>query len=90
MSQLEIIHLCAPGESAEVLGRQIKESIMPPQGDAETVVLYRRRGLDTDLVVHVHHRAATQDEGPSTLGLRLASALRGYGLVEHTLSEELT
>lgn len=90
MSHLEIVHLRASGESVEALGQRIEASLMARQEGAETVVVYRQNGLGTDLAVHVHHPAATQGKRPSAIGLRLASALRDYGLVEHTYWERLT
>lgn len=90
MSQLEIIHLRASGESAEALGRRIEASLASGHEGADRVMVYRQNGLDTDLAVHLHHRASTQSQRPSAIGLQLASALRSYGLVEHSLWEELT
>jgi hypothetical protein len=87
MKRLEIIHLRSSGEPLDSLGRRIRESIV--DDSAETVTLYRRQGLDTDLAVHVRYHAATGGQGPSDLALRLSSSLRAYGLVEHTKWEEL-
>ena len=87
MSRLEIIHLRSTGQPLESLGRQIRESLVA--GDERSgVTLYRREGLDTDVAVHIRHREPPGKEGPSDLGLRLASALRALGLVEHTLWTE--
>ena len=52
------------------------------------VTLYRRQGLDTDVAVHIRHPETPGEEGPSRLGLQLASALKALGLVEHTLWQE--
>lgn len=88
MNRLEIIHLRSSGRSLEPLGERIRESIRQEGGDGAVVTLYRRRGLETDLAVHVRPDGEPQ-KGPSNLGFRLAAALRNYGLVEHTLWEEL-
>ncbi len=88
MSQLEIIHLRSSGEPLESLGRRIRESLGAGGEDAE-VTLYCRDGLETDVAVHIRRRAAPGSDGPSGLGLQLASALRALGLVEHTLWQEL-
>ncbi len=87
MSWLEIIHLRSSGEPLEPLSRRIQESIRT--GGSDRVTLYRRAGLETDVAVHIHYPEPPEKEGPSGLGLRLASALRAFGLVEHTLWEEL-
>lgn len=88
MSRLEIIHLRSSGEPLESLGRRIRESLGAEGEDAE-VTLYRRDGLETDVAVHIRHLDSPGKDGPSGLGLQLASALRALGLVEHTLWQEL-
>lgn len=90
MRRLEIVHLRSSAEPLESLSRRIKESIGREARDQEAVItIYRRCGLDTDLAVHILHHRVSDRRGPSDLALRLASALRAYGLVEHTLWEEL-
>ncbi len=88
MKTLEIIHLRSSSEPLESLSRRIRDSIIAESKSAETVTLYRRRGLDTDLAVHIQHSGVPGEREPSRLALRLASALRAYGLVEHTLWEQ--
>ena len=88
MTRLEIIHLRSSGEPIEALVDGINKSLGEGAEDASTLTLYRSHGLGTDLAVHVLHTGAAE-AGPSALALRLASELRAYGLVEHTLWEEL-
>ena len=89
MRRLEIVHLRSSGEGLEHLKDGIRGSVGSGSEDLEVVTLYRRQGLESDLAVHILH--ATGGRGPkaSDLGLRLASALKAYGLVEHTVWEEL-
>ena len=89
MKQLEIIHLRSSGEPLESLSRLIRESITAESKSADTVTLYRRQELETDLAVHILRSGVAGRQGPSGLALRIASALRAYGLVEHTLWEEM-
>jgi len=89
MKRLEIIHLRSSGEPIESLSDQIRESIWALGEQAEVVTLFRRNGLETDLAVHIHHLEAPGREGPSRLGLQLVSSLASFGLVRHTLWEEL-
>ncbi len=89
MIQLEIIHLRSSGEPIESLTERIKESIREGGKEASTLTLYRRHGLETDLAVHILSPDVAIKTGPSDLALRLASELRAYGLVEHTVWEEL-
>jgi hypothetical protein len=88
MSTLEIIHLRLAGKPPENLCEQLKESIVAGGGLAENVMLFRRDGLETDLAVHIHH-VDTQNSEPGKLGLRIASALKAHGLVEHQVWKQL-
>jgi hypothetical protein len=89
MKRLEIIHLRSSGRSLESLGERIRDSIRAGTEGNAVVTLYRRHELETDLSVHVCHHGEPQEPGPSDLALKLAAALRAYGLVEHTVWEEL-
>ena len=89
MKRLEIIHLRSSGEPVESLTERISESIRDGGDEASTLTLYRRHGLETDLAVHVLSPDDAVKTRPSDLALRLASELRAYGLVEHTVWEEL-
>jgi hypothetical protein len=89
MSRLEIIHLRTSGEPLTSLGERIWDSLEAVVDKADLVTLYRREDLETDVAVHIQHRKTPGGKGPSDLGLHLASALRAYGLVEHTLWTEL-
>ncbi len=89
MKRLEIIHLRSSDRRLDSLGERIRESIRSGGEDQAVLTLYRRHGLETDLAVHVRYTVVPEEAGPSDLGLKLAVALREYGLVEHTLWEEL-
>lgn len=89
MKRLEIIHLRSSSGPLQSLGERIRESIRSGGENPPVVILYRRQGLETDLAVHIHHAEVPALRGPSDLALNLAAALRAYGLVEHTLWEEL-
>ena len=89
MNTLEIIHLRSSGEPLESLSEQIRESIWEEGGGTEVVTLYRRHGLETDVAVHIRHDEAQGGNGPSALAFHLAQALRAFGLVEHTVWEEI-
>jgi hypothetical protein len=89
MNTLEIVHLRSSAEPIESLIERIRTSMSAEGGDAEVVTLYRRYGLETDVAVHIRHRGGAGINGPSALAFNLAYALRVYGLVEHTVWEEL-
>ena len=88
MSTLEIVHLRSSGEPLETLAERIKESIWN-EGGGEVVTVFRRNGLETDIAIHIRHRHSNGGNGASTLAFNLASALRSFGIVEHTVWEEM-
>jgi hypothetical protein len=89
MNRLEIIHLRTAGPSFATLAQLVREAIGPGVDDNVVVTRYRRNGLETDVAIHIAHRESGEGADPSDLGLHVASALSAYGLVEHTLWEEL-
>ena len=89
MNTLEIVHLRSSGESLETLNDLIKESIWAEANGAKAVTVYRRNGLETDVAVHIRHHGADGSKTPKALACQLTAALREYGIVEHTVWEEL-
>jgi len=90
MKRLEIIHLRTAGASFASLARQIRDAIGSGFDGAGAIAIYRRSGLDSDVAIHISGDGGGGTAGPSALGLHLASALTTFGLVEHTVWEELT
>ena len=89
MKILEIIMLRSAAYTIDSLSAQIDESIKMAKGDPAVIGIFRRTGLETDLAIHIHRNEPKGDNGPSELGLRLASELRACGMVDHTLWEWL-
>lgn len=89
MSTLEIVHLRSSGDTLDSLCERIRESIRSGGKAAETATVYRRHGLGTDIAIHIHHHDTAEMNGPSPLAYQLANSLRAFGLVEHTMWEEL-
>jgi hypothetical protein len=88
MNTLEIIHLRSSNEPIEALAERIKESVWN-EGGGDAVTVLRRDGLSTDIAVHILHRESAAVGSPSTLAFNLASALRTFGIVEHTVWQEM-
>ncbi len=86
--RLEIIHLRSSGASLETLVEGMNESISSCDKSKEGITIYCRAGLETDVAIHLHKTEASNMKGQSTLGLRFASELKAFGLVEHTIWEE--
>lgn len=89
MKTLEIVHLRSSKESLEALNDLIKESIWAEGNGAEAVTVYRRSGLETDVAVHIRYHDANGSNTPKALACQLTAALKEYGIVEHTVWEEM-
>lgn len=89
MRTLEIVHLRSSGESLETLIDLIKESIWADGNGSEVATIYRRSGLATDIAIHIRRDRSSSGNGPIALACRLTAALREYGIVEHTVWEEM-
>jgi hypothetical protein len=90
MNTVEIVHLRSSGEPLEALAERIKESIWEDLWNGDAVTVFRRNGLETDIAIHIRHRHSNGGKGASTLAFNLANALRTFGIVEHTVWEEMT
>lgn len=88
MSRLEIIHLRSTSEPIQTLADEIIESLWSESGRNNIFTIYRRNGLATDLAVHIRI-SGEGDTVPSRLGIRLVSSLAEFGLVEHSVWEEI-
>ena len=84
MNTLEVIHLRMAGESPQALVDVIRKSV-GSQPDSVDVRVYRHTKLETDLLVHLHRPMTQQSDCPCECGERLASMLRAYGMVEHSV-----
>jgi len=88
MSTVEIIHLRSSSEPIECLAERIRESLWDEGRNEGVFTIYRRDGLATDLAVHIRHSGESAGV-PSRLGLCLVSSLAEFGLVEHSVWEEI-
>jgi len=89
VDQLEIIHLRSSGEPFETLYSRITDAIRAGGEPIDAVSIFRRRRLETDIAIHIHHHDVSDSEEPNSLGLHLAVALKSIGIVEHTWWETL-
>ncbi len=84
MKTLEIIHLRLGEPRQRGLVEVIRKSIDGEEGFMEARI-YRHARLDTDLAVHLRGESSRQGDQASNLGVRIASALREHGIVEHSM-----
>lgn len=89
MKVLEIIHLQSGAGSIPLLSDQVRASLRRADERSRTVAIYRRDGVVNDLAVHIQYTGRSKSAKQTELGLRLAAALREYGIVEHTVWTEI-
>ena len=87
-TRLEIIHLRLTGKRPPGLVTQIQNSI-GNQARSVKIRIYDHISVTTDLGVHIHFDTHLSEPRYTELGIRLASALREYGMVEHTIWLEM-
>lgn len=87
MNWLEVIHFRA----TERLTKQFKHSVQhlideaEQEGVCDKINVYRRVLVETDMCIHLHHGVISVAKNGSPLGLRIAAALREFGMVNHTV-----
>ena len=91
MELLEIIELRTVDSNRELLESQLRKLIGEAVMDAEkqAIKAYGHAMIDTDFSIHLLHDSKIVEHFGSGLGLRLASALREFGLVNHSVWIEM-
>ena len=91
MRWLEIIELrtldCNRGQLESEIQKLIGE--MNREAKNRTVKAYLRAVIDTDFGIHLLHDSTEIEYGGSALGLSLASSLKEFGLVNHSIWIEM-
>lgn len=87
MKWLEIIELRFTHSDHQWIDSQLKKVVhdVGKQANTQTIKVYRRERIDSDLSIHLHHDSLKVNNGGSPLGLCLVSALKPLGLVNHRL-----
>ena len=87
MKWIEIITLRSAGVPRESIEEKIPRFVT--EGDRSNnlmeIQVYRHANLDTDMSVHLLFESPGPEAGPSALGQHLASALKEFGLVNHSM-----
>ena len=87
MKWIEIIEIRSAGNARKQLETHLQEFIdqVDKKAEKQTVKLYTRMMIDTDVSIHLFHDSSKVKNRGSSLGIRLVSALKSYGLVNHTI-----
>lgn len=91
MSWLEILHLRSNEEQNRNLIEDLSEQCWNVEfdGDAQSVRIFRHQSVKTDLSLVIESERNSTSEPPTELGLRLKSALKEYGRVDHSVWLEI-
>jgi hypothetical protein len=91
MKWLEIIELRSVGSNRELLESQLQKLINEADREikGQAIMIYSRVMIDTDFSIHLFHDSKKVESSGSSLGLRLASALKEFGLVNHSIWIEM-
>ena len=87
MNWLEIIDLRSAGNGIEAL----KQTLLRPvtkndhKGGLTKISLYHHASVETDLSIHLKWTAEAKNPARSGFGLRLASSLKEFGRVNHSI-----
>jgi hypothetical protein len=85
MKWLEIIKLRSAGKDSELLKEFLLSIDRSSQNGLVETKTYHHATLETDLSVHLHWQSRRPEVNGSGLGLRLAQALREFGLIDHSV-----
>ena len=91
MKWLEIIELRSVESNRELLESQLQKLIneVDRETKKQAIKVYSRVIVDTDFRIHLFHNSNKIDNSGSPLVLRLASALKEFGLVNHSIWVEM-
>jgi len=91
MRCVEIITLRSPAiintQFVDELLKGASESNLPPDTSKHLVEIriYHHSVVETDLSIHIYWKSEAGSQDKSPLGLRLSSALRSLGLLNHSV-----
>ncbi len=87
MKWLEIIELRSMGNKRAVIDSQLQSLINEVKQETrqQAIKVYSNITVATDFSIHLYHDLKEADFSGSPLGQRLASALKEFGLVNHSI-----
>ncbi len=82
---VEVIKVRSAGKSPALLDELLRSRAQIKQSGLVEMKTYHHATLETDLSVHLHWESEFPEKNGSAPGLRLAQALREFGLIDHSL-----
>ena len=91
MKWVEVIVLRSIINDRELLASKLQKLINDVEKGRQKQALkaYSRVLIDTDFCIHITHDASEVEYRGSQLGLRLVSALKAFGLVNHSIWSDM-
>jgi hypothetical protein len=87
---IEIIQIRLTRKDQKQFESELKQLIAEVnQATDHILTIYKKYKLDTDIRIHLHHNSSEIKQNGSPLGLRLTSAFKDYGLVNHSVWVEV-
>jgi hypothetical protein len=84
LKRLETIQIRLAGQRPEALIQEIHDAVI--RHDPNMVIrIYRHAAVETDLAIHIRMAEPSANQVDAELGVRLSTALREYGMVEHAV-----
>ena len=85
MKWLEVIKLRLAWGGESLLEELLRPKAEVGQRGLVEMKTYRHAALETDFSLHLHWDSENPKQNGSTLGLRLAQALKEFGLIDHSI-----
>ena len=91
MKWMEIIELRSVGSNRKLLESQLQNLVdrVNKASKHKTIKIYSHTTVETDFSIHLFHDSKKLENSGSQLGLRLASTLKEFGLVNHSVWFEM-
>lgn len=91
MKWLEVIELRSADRNNELIESRLNNLIneFDKKNKSQAIKVYCRVMIDTDFSIHLLNDSKNPDHGGSRLGLHLASALKAFGMVNHSVWIEM-
>ncbi len=90
MSWLEVIALRSPDHARSEIKQLFNDLVQDLKRDPKNprIRIYQNHTVLGDYSIHLMHRDTTPDAWGSVLGMSVASSLKAFGLVNHSIWEE--
>ena len=85
MKWLEIIKLRSAGKDSRLLEELLLSIDKFNQSGLVKMKTFQHSALESDWSIHLHWESERPEQHGSSLGLRLAQALKEFGLVDHSV-----